>query len=422
MNVRLRTSDRDDVLVGQVRRAFTLVEILVVVTIIGILITMLGSVAGMTIRRAREAATTALIHKIDGLLADRMKGFERGTKSPDFRRFVNTQKAALVTSGITEITSEVIEVMARKTFFRQLFPQRFEDLLLSSPDGNSNGIPDCLEAVPGAKVSVLVTQVATRHPTESSEILYYMLSQMQSFGVPPVGESEFTTSEVRDTDGDGLLEFVDSWGRPLRFYRWPTRLLKPNGPFGLDGAPGTGGSSFLAYGALGTDDVVIPKSQRDVASMLFEGLPRGPAVVGQWDTLSEDPDDVYGSMTAWMQSQLPFLGDLTSPATVIPSFTSPLGSSAFCEPNFPTLDTFHKPLIVSLGADGDLGLFEPFHGEDSNGDGVFDTNLGILAQPIHGPGGPYDFGDTALTPNGNRTISALSDNLTNRNRRAGKGK
>ena len=56
-----------------------------------------------------------------------------------------------------------------------------------------------------------------RSETESSELLYFMLTKMQVFGVPPVGESEFGTSEVRDTDGDGLLEFIDAWGRPLRF-------------------------------------------------------------------------------------------------------------------------------------------------------------------------------------------------------------
>ena len=32
---------------------------------------------------------------------------------------------------------------------------------------------------------------------------------------------DFTDKEVQDTDGDGLPEFVDAWGQPLQFYRWP---------------------------------------------------------------------------------------------------------------------------------------------------------------------------------------------------------
>ena len=32
---------------------------------------------------------------------------------------------------------------------------------------------------------------------------------------------DFTDREVMDTDKDGLPEFVDAWGQPLQFFRWP---------------------------------------------------------------------------------------------------------------------------------------------------------------------------------------------------------
>ena len=32
---------------------------------------------------------------------------------------------------------------------------------------------------------------------------------------------DFTDREVQDTDNDGLPEFVDAWGQPLQFFRWP---------------------------------------------------------------------------------------------------------------------------------------------------------------------------------------------------------
>ena len=32
---------------------------------------------------------------------------------------------------------------------------------------------------------------------------------------------DFTDREVQDTDHDGLPEFVDAWGQPLQFFRWP---------------------------------------------------------------------------------------------------------------------------------------------------------------------------------------------------------
>ena len=61
---------------------------------------------------------------------------------------------------------------------------------------------------------------------------------MQVFGVAPVGVDAFLEQEIADTDNDGLPEFVDAWGNPLRFYRWPTRLIKPFGQYGYDQATG----------------------------------------------------------------------------------------------------------------------------------------------------------------------------------------
>jgi prepilin-type N-terminal cleavage/methylation domain-containing protein len=59
------------------------------------------------------------------------------------------------------------------------------------------------------------------HKTARSETLYAVLVE----GIGPWGSvfsrDEFTDREVQDTDGDGLPEFVDAWGQPLQFFRWP---------------------------------------------------------------------------------------------------------------------------------------------------------------------------------------------------------
>ncbi|RLS99051.1 MAG: hypothetical protein DWI15_00455, partial [Planctomycetota bacterium] len=56
---------------SRVREAFTLVEILIVISIIILLITLMGAVIGNTVKKAREAATATLIEKIDKLLDER---------------------------------------------------------------------------------------------------------------------------------------------------------------------------------------------------------------------------------------------------------------------------------------------------------------------------------------------------------------
>lgn len=421
MNWRHEQSDRNLpqlMAMSLVRRAFTLVELLMVIAIIAIMLALLGAVIGGSIRQAREAATATLLQKLDALLDERAKGFDRATKTPDFQRVVEARRAALQANGVFGVSPKVLAAVARKDFFRANFPQRFEDL--PSPDANMNGVPDVLESLPGVNLTVLAGQAGTnpRHETESSELLYYMLTRMQVFGVPPVGDTDFTTSEVRDTDGDGLPEFIDAWGRPLRFYRWPTRLLKPNGPFGPDGVPGNGGSSLAAYGFVGTDDVSIglptmPVDMRKIGGLLITGLPSAPALPQQtWDPLSEDPDDPYGLIATEIVR-------LAASGTMVMN-----GAYGFNEINYPTLDTYHTPLLVSAGADGDLGLFEPYQVTVTAASGPYGAvveDAGILAQPRHGPGGPFDI-TSALTPLGNLVTSALADNLTNRNRRAGKGK
>lgn len=413
MNAKLAKCDRSGMARAcpSGRAAFTLVELLIVIAIIALLVTIMGAVIGSSIRKAREAATTALIQKLDGMLEERAKGFDRATKSLDFQRVIAAREAALRASGVFGVSPKVLAAVARKDFFRANFPQRFEDL----PPFTA-ALPTVLSSDP------LITYNASNHQreTESSALLYYMITRMQVFGVPPVGDSEFGTSEIRDTDGDGLLEFVDGWGRPLRFYRWPTRLLKPNGIKGIDNQFGALGvdddgngtvDDLSDFGKVNTDDVTIPSSQRAMAGLLIEGLPSAPVIAGQWDTLSEDPDDPYGLISTEVK-RLFYSGTNVT-----------LGAAGFNEMNYPTIDTYHTPLIVSVGADGDLGLFEPYQaGTDSDGDGVLDTDMGILAQPIHGPAGPYDFGSQALTPLGNDVLSALTGNITNRNRRAGKGK
>ena len=59
------------------------------------------------------------------------------------------------------------------------------------------------------------------HATARSEMLYAILVE----GSGPLGSvfsrDDFTDREVQDTDGDGLPEFVDAWGQPLQFFRWP---------------------------------------------------------------------------------------------------------------------------------------------------------------------------------------------------------
>jgi len=252
--------------------------------------------------------------------------------------------------------------------------------------------------------------------TESAEALYWALTRGETFGEDSLDTDFFNSNEVRDTDNDGLLEFVDAWGNPLRYYRWPTRLIRP-APAGLEGTPNrypiiydpiaTPGLFAAARGLIGSlrtnhqhwvtgtayevGDFVVPATPNDrmyrctVAGTSGATEP-SETVVGQevsdatvtwevvFDPLAQDGDDEFGATSNFDAA----------------------GMADF-ESNYHTVDTYHVPLIVSAGEDGAtnpgnaLGLYEPYD----------TTNYGNLAQPII-DGEVY-----------------LLDNVTNQNLRAG---
>ena len=91
-------------------------------------------------------------------------------------------------------------------------------------DNDGNGLIDnWVEGTSGGKRGLKYSRNlhAHQHNTARSETLYAILVG----GVGPLGSvfspDDFSDREVKDTDGDGLPEFVDAWGQPLQFFRWP---------------------------------------------------------------------------------------------------------------------------------------------------------------------------------------------------------
>ncbi len=481
---------------------FTLVELLIVIGIASFLIATLGVTVSNYIENAREAQTLATIQKIDGLINDRIKALERVYRRPDFRTFVNNMQTRIQagfwfdadgngTQGPNEFlkmpgfTPEGTEMLARKAFNRILFPQFFnEGMPFSEPtplqrmkddrqfwgeDANGNGVLDTGEDANGNGLLDGVNITKHQPVTESSELLYYALTKMHIFGVSPVGD-DFKSSELRDTDGDGLMEFIDGWGRPLRFYRSPTRLIKPYGTLGPNGVPGNPGDDnpedvngnnvidgeedinlngtldsyaddFLEIGIVTasgpTDDLYIDPEWRRFAGLFILGLPRAPAQVNQpvmvnYDQLNQDPDDPYGALLDDLR-QASVGSPPAIPANPAITANNLVATELARHPvwNFPTFDVYHKPLVVSAGADGLLGILEPFPTEDLNGNGLLDAGEDLnsngtmdlfghlacpemVAPPTFPPAQPTP--SWAILP---AAFDAAYDNITNRNRRAG---
>lgn len=270
---------------GPERKAFTLIEILVVLSIITFLMAMAITSVSMMQEYAKESATRSTLQRLGRRLDRRFSAFDIW--------FNKREDSLLGEIGFT-IKSTRSRLLGRKRILKREFPQSWSEIR-----SRSDITPD--------------------KAAEGAEVLYYMLTEMTAFGPGAVNEGEFSTQEIGDTDGDGLLEFVDAWGNPIRFYRWPTRLIRPNG---------------------NRTDI-----KREVAELFFNTLPEGDG-----DTsgaalfhIEYDPEDPTGSLSGFLK-----------------------------EKAIHTNDTWHAMLLVSAGPDGKTGLYEP---------GDVD-NYGHLARPI----------------------------------------
>jgi prepilin-type N-terminal cleavage/methylation domain-containing protein len=200
------------------RRGFTLVELLVVVTIIGILATVV--LGGLSIAResAREAKTKATIAKLNEVLLQKYDAYL-------------TRRVPVVTMGMTPNAAATARLLAIHKLMAMEMPDRFSDFNTLTPTttlsftGGSMPAP-ALGLLYAQKYKVGTPPAAT-HPkygsVESAKCLYMLVTT----GSPDSREL-FNANEYADVSGDGWRVFVDGWGQPIKFIREPQAFCNYN--------------------------------------------------------------------------------------------------------------------------------------------------------------------------------------------------
>lgn len=334
--------------VTQLRRGFTLIELLVVIGIIGLLMSILGVAVMNSLSGARIAGTKATMIKIQRQLQSRIEAVNRAYRGQQsMTQLVNEIGSVdkVANQAPAQRVNAVRTALMRKVYLRTYLPQTWaEAAFLLKKGGKSAPSP-------------------INTATESAEVLYFILTDASIVGFTPANQDLFAGTEVRDTDGNGAMEILDSWGSPVRFYRWPTRLLRPSGYTGLN---------------------AISSTDFDRAQLLIQGIPTSLKVTpnpAAPSSLAQDPDDPLNVLTpgnGWSNSA----SDITDFES---STTSPFP--------FHTAFTWHTPLVVSAGPDREFGIY----------DVTTSGHLGRLCEP-------YTSG-TELT--------FLYDNITNLNIKSG---
>jgi len=225
------------------RHAVTLVELLITITIITILSASFLGVSNLAMESAREARTKTTIGKIHSLLME--KWAEYATRRVDVNLNVkqqfksnieadtsltNTQKARLIGRGNADL-----RLLATRELMKLEMPDRWSDVLLngvptSSPLAAGVNGPSILSSLPALTSTYRRRYFALRSqdttPLDGNRIRQHQGAECLYMTVMlSTGDGEartlFSESDIGDTDGDGAPEFLDGWGRPIDFIRWP---------------------------------------------------------------------------------------------------------------------------------------------------------------------------------------------------------
>ena len=177
------------------RRGFTLVELMVVIVIVSILSALTLSGLGVARQRSKADVTASTIRKINEPIMEQYDSYS----------------ARMIGSGTTALKA------VRRIIVEEM-PDSWSDVF---------AVGSCTTG-PG-RAYARYKQVSLSDPTKltdnaSAECLYMIVTRS---GYEPSALESFRPTEVGDTDGDGLKEFTDAWGKPILFLRWAPGFSSP---------------------------------------------------------------------------------------------------------------------------------------------------------------------------------------------------
>lgn len=186
------------------RRGFTLVELLIVITIIAIIAGMSMAALLSAAEEGRLARARAQVAKIDQIIGEKWNAY----------RF--KQLPIRIPAGTAPQTAAVLRLNAMRELQRVELPDRRTDVS-DNPAILSGGAAG-YGSQKGYRRYLTTTGFFGNTSYESAECLYAIISQIRDGDKSAL--QFFANSEIGDVDGDGASELLDPWGEPIMFLRW----------------------------------------------------------------------------------------------------------------------------------------------------------------------------------------------------------
>lgn len=204
------------------RRGFTLVELLTVITIIGMLAGLSLGALYSARESARVAKTRATIAKLDMILQARYEEFQ-------------SRRVPIKTRRVPPKVMAELRLQILRELIRMEMPDRLTDVTYPrhGTDKNRTDISATFTVTVGSITEQVerpalnkryFRQIYDMNATDGSllmsekfapaELLYLIVMS------DPEAREQFQETEIGDNDEDGFFEFIDGWGRPIMFLRW----------------------------------------------------------------------------------------------------------------------------------------------------------------------------------------------------------
>ncbi|MFM8494859.1 MAG: prepilin-type N-terminal cleavage/methylation domain-containing protein [Planctomycetia bacterium] len=296
---------------GRKLSGITLVELLVTLVVLSILASL--SLSGMLVARARakEARSVSTIRKLSEVVLPYYEQYE--TRRPVLSAADTT---ALLASPSGRANYATAKQIALRRLMALELPERILDVgvgpggaVSTTWAGPVGGVPVTLDETPPVtrRYRNLITADMSRiSGWDGGELLHLIITRGPA--ADPDIISHFRDDEIADRDGDGLLEFIDGWGRGINFKRWPTGFASPMQP--VDGT------------SRNIDGLVSPNGHRLVPLIYSAGND------GEF-AIEEMPGLTYGSVGLAYD---PFAYNLATDQSLVAADTSPVAPAVVLVP------------------------------------------------------------------------------------------
>ncbi len=199
------------------RRAFTLVELLIVMLIMVILATVMAMAMAGAEESAKASKTNTLINKLHALVMARYESYR-------YRRLPVSLPAMAPAAGAQARCDLMRELM------RMEMPERWTDITDAPISHTYKDVSNNSVTVALMRPSVNQSYLAVCGATPNAN--YYPSSAKCLYLLVTMGLEEsdvlenFSSGEI-GTDTDGYKYFIDGWGNPIAFLRWAPGFGSP---------------------------------------------------------------------------------------------------------------------------------------------------------------------------------------------------